>query len=116
MFPRAANWHTAPLWARWILTSGKQGEEPPNWVKRLAQIDGEAKAEVNMEKRIALYNEAVLLHVNELMPIGGWGVGGSIDARHIIKNRVRNVPDPLDAWITGMSGQLSSWYIPEELQ
>lgn len=116
LFPRDAGWQTAPAWARWILSDGEQGEEPPAWVIRLAAIDGEAKAEVDLQKRFDLYTEATLLHVNELMPIGVWGVAGGIDSQHIISNRLRNVPDPLDGWFVGCSGQLSSWYIPEESQ
>ncbi len=114
LFPRGTDWHTAPMWARWILTDGKQGEEPPDWVKRLTQIDSEAKAEVDLEKRFALYDEAILLHVNELMPIGGFGTGGSVDAVMVFSNRVRNVPDFIDMHL--VSGQLSSWYILEEDQ
>lgn len=116
LFPRGAGWHTSPLWARWLLTNGEEGEEPPTWVKRLAQIDGEAKAIVDFEKRVALYTEAVLLHVNELMPIGGLGAGGGPGAIQIFSNRVRNVPDPVDMHLVGGSSQLSSWYILEEDQ
>lgn len=114
LFPLTASWHTAPAWARWVLTSGQQGEEPPDWVKQLAAIEDEAKAEVNMEKRIALYTKATLLHVNNLMPIGGLGTAGGIDSLFILSNRIRNVPVPMDMHMA--TSQLSSWYIPEERQ
>ena len=116
LFPRDSGWHTAPAWARWILTDGETGEEPPDWVKRLAAIDGEAKAEVDLQTRFDLYTEAVLLHVNNLMPIGVWGVAGGPTSRHIINNRVRNVVEPNDMHFVGGSGQLSSWYIAKEDQ
>jgi len=116
LFPRSAGWETSPLWARWILTDGKDGEEPPAWVKRLAQIDDEAKAEVNMEKRIALYTEAVLLHVNELMPIGAFGVGGNITNSTMFSNNIRNIPSAIGLHFVEASADLVSWYIPEEYQ
>lgn len=116
LFPRDAGWHTAPAWARWLLTDGEEGEEPPVWVKRLATIDGEAKAEIDLQTRFDLYEEAILLCVKNLMPVGVWGVAGGIDAQHIIKNRIKNVSDPLDGWFVGCSGRLHTWYIPIEEQ
>jgi len=116
LFPRDTGWHVAPAWARWILTDGAEGEEPPGWVKRLAAIDGEAKAEVDLETRFALYDEAILLCVNNLMPIGVWGVAGGIDAVAIITNRLKNVPEYIDAHFVGCSARIHTWYIPVELQ
>ena len=114
LFPRTVPHFAAPMWSLWILTDGEQGEEPPEWVKRIAQIDDETKAEVNQEKRIALFNEAVLLHVNNLLPIGILGGGGLADSVFLLHNRIRNVPVPIDLHL--ICGQLSSWYILEENQ
>lgn len=116
LFPRGTGWHVAPAWARWLLTDGEQGEEPPAWVKRLNEIDSEAKAVIDQKTRFALYDEAVLLCVNNLMPIGVWGVAGGIDAVAIISNRLKNVYDPIDLYFAGCSGRLHTWYIPVDEQ
>lgn len=116
LFPRGTEWHTAPAWARWLLTDGEQGEEPPAWVKRLNDIDGLAKAEVDQKQRFALYDEAILLHVNNLMPIGVWGVAGGVDAVAIITNRLKNVPEYVDCYFAGCTCRIHTWYVSEDLQ
>ena len=112
MFPMSQDYNGS-LWALWLMTDGKSGEEPPAMIKRLAEIRSEVLAETDKEKRTALFLEAMKIHVENLLPIGViqvGGIGGPEDCI-AVSNRLRNLPE------SNFSGaffeaQRSSWFIP----
>jgi len=111
--PITPNWMINSLWARWLLTKGEKGEEPPEDVKRLFEINKEFMAEPDAEKRIALEKEIYLIHCENLWEIGGIKQPANLPQvwYEYFSNRVKNVPDPCppeDYYI-----QPSTWSIEE---
>ncbi|MBZ0295669.1 MAG: ABC transporter substrate-binding protein [Anaerolineae bacterium] len=58
-----------PTWNTWINTNGEDGIEPPDWVKRIREIQDQ-RLEVSAEERAALDSEGWNLLVNNLTIIG----------------------------------------------
>lgn len=57
-------------WIPWLQSDGKEGEEPPADVKRLAELRGMILAEPSMEKRIELTKMAIKIHTENMWYIG----------------------------------------------
>jgi peptide/nickel transport system substrate-binding protein len=63
--PISENWGTNPQWARWLLSDGARGEEPPAPVKRLYQLHLDFMAEPDAAKREAMEKEIFKIHCDE---------------------------------------------------
>lgn len=72
LMPLSANrWNNAPAWGKWINTGGAEGVEPPDDVKRLAEIPDEFRAEADAGVREQIQKEIFEIHMKNLWVIGG---------------------------------------------
>jgi peptide/nickel transport system substrate-binding protein len=111
VFPQSNGWHMGPAWAKWLLSDGASGEEPEEWVKKLLPLQGEIMATTDDAERYELMREAILLHADNLMPIGvlQWGGIGSPANALAVSNKLGNVQEHPDGlWVSSKMGQ---WYI-----
>jgi len=94
--PVSTGWTVNPPWARWLLTKGEKGEEPPEDVKRLFEITEEFRSEPDREKRDALTKELYMIHCENLWTLGGVKQPADIILVYyaLFHNRVKNVPVP----------------------
>ena len=53
----AKTWKVNPKWGAWIVSGGKDGEEPPEDAKKLYDLHNQFKAEVDENKRIEIEKE-----------------------------------------------------------
>ena len=78
-------------WEKWMLTGGKEGEEPPRYVKTLIEKTEQFKME---EFGSAAYNrlgeEMSRIHVDNLLRIG---TVGKVGQPVVVHSRLRNVPE-----------------------
>ena len=95
--PVCPNWLVNPPWARWVLTGGADGEEPPAGVKRLYQIFEEFLAETDARKRFDLEAEMYRIHQDNL-----WIIGSIKQPADLVQvyyapfsNRMYNIPNPV---------------------
>ncbi len=80
-------------WGLWFATEGKEGEEPPEDLKRVMELRQEAILEADEEKAVALTIEAFKIAEENLWLIGG--VNPPVEERYaIVNNRLRNLPSP----------------------
>jgi len=105
-FPHSNRSPVAPLWGLWIGTNGKEGEEPPEAMKRIAKIADEIKATSSIEKRTALAKEAFKIHAENLWMIGT--VEPSFKTQYRIDSNVLRNDSPKWSVYPYIS---SSWYI-----
>jgi hypothetical protein len=59
-----------PIWLRWRNTNGEEGVEPPDWVKRIWEIQDERLQVADEDERLALDAEGWKLLVENLAIIG----------------------------------------------
>jgi len=82
-------------WTLWFISDGKEGEEPPQDVKRLMELRNEILAEPSAEKRVELSKEALAIHAENL-----WTIGIVTEPSRIIfglaKNNFRNVAEMMN--------------------
>ncbi len=111
VFPQSSGWHMGPLWAAWLLSDGEKGVEPEEWVKELLPLQDQIKGTKDDAERFELMRKAVLLHVENLMPIGGiqWGGVGSPQNAIAVSNKLGNVPENPDGlWV---ASKIAQWFI-----
>ena len=60
--PRDDEWKAAPAWGNWLVTDGKEGEEPPAALKRAFELQTKFTAEPDRAKRIAYEKEMFEIH------------------------------------------------------
>ena len=65
------SWPITPAWAKWIVTEGAQGIEPPDEVKRLAEIPDLFRAEADPKVREEISKEIFEIHMDKMWSIGG---------------------------------------------
>ena len=65
---------SAPLWYQWLNSNGESGEEPPDYAKRIWEIQGQ-RLMVGDEERLALDKEGWDLYVKNLHTIGTYEGG-----------------------------------------
>jgi peptide/nickel transport system substrate-binding protein len=58
------------MWRRWYNTQGKEGVEPPDWVKRIWAIQDQRVQVATDEERMKLDQEGWKIVVEQLMIIG----------------------------------------------
>lgn len=79
----------APLWYRWFVTEGRQGEEPPERIKAQYRVWEELRRTADPQERIRLGKELIRSKSENL-----WGIGtvGNTLAPVIVSKRLHNVP------------------------
>ena len=80
----------APLWARWYVSGGKEGEEPPEEVKKNNERWEKIKVSMDEEEVIRLAKEILQSQADNLWTIGTVGLAQKV---MIVKNYLRNVPE-----------------------
>ncbi|MDA0711115.1 MAG: ABC transporter substrate-binding protein, partial [bacterium] len=92
-------------WAKWYLTGGDKGIEPPAGIKRLQKIEEILQVTVDKDKRSKLWSEVIQMHAENLWIIPlterGTGIG-------VLANNFRNVPEhAVSSWIIMTPGNLN---------
>jgi len=77
------------LWSRWYLSGGKEGEEPPEELKKNIERWEKMKTTMDEEERIRLGKEILRSEAENLWTIGVVGVA---PVPVIVKSNLRNVP------------------------
>ena len=77
-------------WARWHLTAGRLGKEPPANMRRLQQWATEMSATVNEQRRIELGKKLLASNAENLWTIGTVGLAPQ---PVVISQRLRGVPE-----------------------
>lgn len=80
----------APLWQRWYVTEGREGEEPPELIQRLFQLYETVVETPDEEQRIAAGAEILELQAEHLFSIG---TVGEVPGVLIASRDLRNIPD-----------------------
>lgn len=89
--PYASDWPIMGLpWMDWKTSSGKSGEEPPSWVKRLWEIEDEWITLVPGSGRyLELGKELIKINLENLVVIGTLG---NVPLITMVSNKLGNVP------------------------
>jgi peptide/nickel transport system substrate-binding protein len=112
VFPQSNGWHMGSDWARWLLSNGASGEEPVDaWVKELLPLQSKIMATTDDNARYEMMREAILLHTDNLMPIGVlmWGGIGTPENAISYSNDMGNVQEHPDG--LQVSSKMGQWYI-----
>jgi len=80
------------LWSRWYLSGGKEGEEPPEEIKKNIKLWEKMKTTVDEKERIRLGKEMLHSNAENLWTIG---VVGMAPVPIIVRNNLRNVPEKI---------------------
>jgi peptide/nickel transport system substrate-binding protein len=92
-------------WAKWFLTGGERGTEPPPEVKRLQKIEEELRVTIDVARRKELWSEVVRSHAENVWIIPTTERGTSIG---VLSDNFRNVPErAVASWITMTPGNLN---------
>jgi len=92
-------------WAKWYVSKGEQGEEPPAEVKRLQEIQSILSVTVDKQERQRLWKEVIRMHTEHMWVIPLVTQGKQIG---VLSNRFGNVPDRgLSSWVTMTPGYLN---------
>ena len=104
-FPSRGDTAFAPAWGAWYETAGKDGEEPPEPVRRQMDIYTELTRTVSPQERDALFKQLLAISqeqfyvIGTVLPTGAYG---------IVKNHFHNVPDELlYGWVYPLPGPTS---------
>ena len=78
-------------WLSWIRTGGREGEEPPDDYKRMAQLGVQVLSATEAKRRVELEQQIFEIYANNLWVVGATITDpfGKYRVRH---NRVRNYP------------------------
>ena len=95
--PISPNWVVNPPWARWVMSGGAEGEEPPEDVKRLYEIFEEFVAEPDPQKRFELEAEMYAIHNENRWLIGAVKAPADLPTTWYayFSNRMYNIPNPV---------------------
>ena len=106
-----ASWNQAsPRWTQWVHSDGAEGNEPPDDFKRLYELYRKFLLETEEQARIALENEMLAIHAENLWFLVVLKIAAISPTRNIIvHNRMYNVPLPLPGDYT--YGKPETWSI-----
>jgi len=92
-------------WAKWMLTDGDRGVEPPEEIKRLQEIHRTLSLTVDKEERQKLWEAVIRAHAENMWVIPLVAQGKEIG---VLSNDFRNVPEHgVASWITMTPGYLN---------
>ena len=78
------------LWGTWFDTDGAQGVEPPDELKRVKELIGDARASLTVEEYVTTIKQAMEIHKDNLYVVG---VFGNDWRGMIVSDRMRNLGD-----------------------
>ncbi len=93
-FPVHLGWEDTwcPLWSRWYITEGEEGEEPPQVIKRLQYLYDEMRVTLDDEERIRMGKEVCRIAAENLWCIGSVGAA---PIAVVVRSNLRNVPEEI---------------------
>ena len=92
-------------WAKWLLSDGRRGVEPPPEIKRLQQIHHTLLVTVDEAERQELWEEVIRAHAENMWVIPLVSQGKEIG---VLRNDFRNVPErAIASWIAMTPGYLN---------
>ena len=108
----SARWFATSLWdewahhwARWFISKGQRGEEPPVEVKRLQEIQTILSVTVDKKERQQLWKEVIRAHAENMWVIPLIVQGSQIG---VLSEHFGNVPErALASWVTMTPGYLN---------
>lgn len=109
-FPQNKYLYLNSGWGLWFETEGKEGDEPPAAVMRLAELARRQAVMLSSEERIQVEKEAQMIQTENL-----WVISMLVEPNdayyHLITNRLKNVRKPCPNEMN--PSQPSTWYIEE---
>lgn len=84
-------WPTAPEWARWFMTNGEEGVEPPADAKEIMDIRDRVMGEPDTDKRNEMVTEAFRIASDNQWIVGTVRIP-PMDSWMVVKSNVRNLP------------------------
>ena len=90
LVPMAVSSRWAPLWARWYMTDGAEGEVPPEYIKEIMDMYRATMSTNSPEERHALWTEIARRQAENLWAIGTVGL---TPKPIVISQDLRNVPE-----------------------
>ena len=102
-------YYPAPGWGKWLFSDGMEGVEPPDEIKRLAEIPVGFYAEGDPAKRDAMEQEIFQIMIGNLYLIGGMDEDASINFG-VYSKKLRNQVGKIWARYHHVA---SAWYLAE---
>jgi peptide/nickel transport system substrate-binding protein len=85
---------TGPLFAQWVQTRGKEGQEPPAPIKKIMELVDTART-VGPDQQVKLAQEIFRIWADNLYEIGTVGLTPMVQGVVVANTRFRNVPTTL---------------------
>jgi peptide/nickel transport system substrate-binding protein len=83
-----------PLWYNWVKTSGKEGIEPPDYMKKMMQLVDHAKT-VGPADQAKDAQEIMKIWVDNMVEIGTVGLTATDQGVAVVNAKMKNVPQNL---------------------
>ena len=102
-------------WKKWYLRDGKEGEEPPEIIKRLFKaVEEFTITTVGTEEYMRLGKEILTINVEGLYNIGTVGmVPVLVIAKNNLRNFLENVPMSAGDYGYSIAAQPDQWFFKE---
>ena len=104
-----------PLWYNWVKTSGKEGIEPPDYMKKMMQLVDHAKT-VGPADQAKDAQEIMKIWVDNMVEIGTVGLTATDQGVAVVNAKMKNVPQNLTKDLPLRSpgnGRPETWfYVP----
>ena len=113
--PIYGNLTYGPLWKTWYDTGGKEGVEPPDYWKKIVELQDEAKA-ANPDRQAEIAKEIFTIWVDNLVDIGTVGLTAMDQGVAVVNKDLRNVPENLTkdwALRTPGNGKPEMWFFAQ---
>ena len=101
-----------PLWYNWVKTGGKEGVEPPDYMKQIMQLIDHAKT-VGPDDQAKDAQQIMKLWVDNMVEIGTVGLTATDQGVVVVNTKMHNVPQHLTKdWPlrTPGNGRPESWF------
>jgi peptide/nickel transport system substrate-binding protein len=113
--PIYGNLTYGPLWKTWYDTGGKEGVEPPDYWKKIVELQDEAKA-ANPDRQAEIAKEIFTIWVDNLVDIGTVGLTAMDQGVAVVNKNLKNVPENLTkdwALRTPGNGKPEMWFFAQ---
>ncbi len=101
-----------PLWYNWVKTGGKEGVEPPDYMKQIMSLIDDAKAN-GPDKQAKDAQEIMKIWVDNMVEIGTVGLTATDQGVVVVNSKMKNVPEHLTKdWPlrTPGNGRPETWF------
>ena len=98
------------LWYDWYRTGGEEGIEPPEAVKRTAELFDLVRTTASFSKQIELYKEILLIRTREMFWINLGPYWVESCSFGVVNNNMKNVPTRMpNSWWWATPGPSKTW-------